>query len=371
MAVMRIVAALATMIAGTTAAAAQTITGPAPAPSRTDDAVRYRMMTLERVPDGGRDHDLAIVAQRRTYRLGSPPSAARNEARSLSHDGRARSRITSFRVADRFTIGDHLVADIGWRGYKVSNRNANAATDGNDRLAAHDWFLPRATLDYRPAADLSLSLGYHETMRAYEGAGSVGPLGLTRDGFDTLRQTLRPERSRQFRLDGHWQVRELRLSLGGFHAEARDTLGFADRSYVPVNRGSVALSGITVAAEHHVTPSLSWSARYRRANGRSLGALQEQEFGADAAWSRGDWRGTLGTSRSRATLSGANATTAPLRLEAAIGYTTTSIADRPLLLSARLTNPSRLASVRLLEDTGALRAADRARGMMLGATMIW
>ena len=372
---LRSAAACAALAAGMGAADAQTI-GAAVAPARTDDAFRYRATALGEAPRGvrDRDHDLAIALQRRTTRMGATPSwSARGETGTLSYDVRARSRVTAMRVEDRFAIADGLTAGIGWRGYKVSNRNANATMAGADRLAAHDWFLPQASLAYRAGADLTLSLGYRETLRAFEGAGSVGAMGLTRAGFDTLRATLRPERSHQVRLDGQWAVHDVNLSLGGFHVDARDALGFAGRSYMPVNSGAVALSGMSGAIEHQLTPRLAWSARYRRARGHSLaaGAMREDELVIGGAWRDGAWRATVAARRAVALSSGAWASAAAARIEAGVEYDMAPVAGRPLRLSARLTDPSRLASVRLMEDTGAVRAADRARAVMVGAKMPW
>lgn len=323
---------------------------------------------------------LPISLQRRTLRFGGVPMALLMQAPSDGFSGRPfdtrpRSRVTRLRIEERIAIDERIDAVLGWRGMKLTNRNGNVAVGGgSDRLSAHDWFLPRGALTYRPSAALTLSISYRQTMRAFEGAGTIGAMGMSRPDFDALRDTLRPETARQTRMNAMWRRGEMRASLDAYRGQLADAVGFRD--YMPVNLGSASISGMTVTVGRRLTPRLDWSVSYGTATGRAAdgGRLREQEATITGRWNAGPWQASIGASRASGAMlagSGLASQAAAMRVEAAVGYTAPGIGGRPLDLSLRLADPSLLASARLLDDNGAVRAADRARALMLQATTRW
>ncbi|RVT43671.1 TonB-dependent receptor domain-containing protein [Sphingobium algorifonticola] len=329
------------------------------------------------VPGDEPDHVLAVRVQRQSRRYVGMRADIQRDDDAPGFDYRPRSRSRLISVMDRFVLSDQVAMTVGFRGVKVSNRNANVTIgSGDDRLNARDWFLPHAAISLRPTSAIALSADYSEAMRAYGDTGFTGPLGLSRPDFEALRMALRPEKSRFASLGGQYEAAGLTLATRIYRADIRNGLSFAARAYMPTNIGSASLLGTDMQVRHQITQGLDWSASYRQANvattnGRSM---QEREMAMAAHWARGPWRITAQASRTgRAALAALGTQQSPFRGEGGIEYTSVQARGRTLRLAAHIRNPSRLVSIGLLDSTtsAGLRAVDQARAVMFSADMAW
>jgi len=348
-----------------------------PVPDRANDPHYGWAGAIRPLPGDEPDHVLALRLQRQSRQFIGTQADILPDRNAPGYDHRPRSRTRMLSVEDRFALSDRVAMTMGFRGLKISNRNANVTIgSGDDRLRARDWFLPRATVSYRPSPAISLSMDYSEAMRAYGDTGFTGPLGLSRPDFDALRLSLRPEKSRIASIRGRWTGEDMTVTTSLYRADIRNGLSFADRTYLPVNIGSASLSGVRMTASHRVTAHLDWSVRYQHAavETKTGQSVQEREMALAAAWTDGAWRVAAQASRTgRAALAAPGTQQSPLRVEGSIEYAPLQQGPGRLRFAARLTDPSRLVSTGLSGPTamGGLHAVDQARAVMFTADMDW
>lgn len=332
---------------------------------------RPRMEAATPVQADDRDQDIQIRWQTAARRFLGTSAATSFAPHRLS-----RSRMVRYGVQDRWLVGEHLIATLGWHGIKVSNRNANVtAGPGLEKIRANDWFLPRATLVLQARQDLALSLDYADTLRAYGETGMSGPMGLRHDDFLALRRTLKPETQSRVQMRADWSAAPtlgLSLSLQGGRID--DRLRFTGRGTVPVNSGSARIDGAILEARHQVTPQWQWSIRYSDARVRMSGGdiVREQSLSAGSVWRDGPWRAALSVARSSAPTMAVPGQRA-LRMEAGVDYALAAVGGRPITLSLHMTDPDNLVSGTFARDdlSGSLRAADQARAVMARARLGW
>lgn len=339
--------------------------------STTDRRVPVRIDPLAHIPLDDRDHDVQVAVQRQTRRFTMTDTAA-----PLSLATLPRSRFTRYAVEDRLPIGDHIMASIGWQGIKLSNRNANVTVGaGNERLRARDWFLPRAAMVVRPSPDLSMTLDYRETLRAYGETGIAGPLGLTYEDFRALRHNLKPETHSRMQARADWTpLPNLTLSLAAQGGRLDDRIAFVGQGTLPINSGSARIQGVILGASQQLSPRLRWSIRYSEARLHisDEDMARENSLSVEGLWEDGPWRVTARAARNSAPALEPRHHR-PLRMEAGMDYAIAHVARRPLRLAARLTDPDRLASTAFALDgpPGPLRAADQAHSLMVSAFLDW
>lgn len=287
----------------------------------------------------------------------------------------SRTRIRTFRVEGVLPIDERASLRLGWSGAKYSNRNANVTAAYSDaNLRAKDWFQPHVALHWAAGRDLLLRAVYSERLRAYADIGMNGPLGLAREDFRQFQSLLRPERHRRMQFGADWAATPaLRLSVDFHGGRLEDRLAFAERSALPVNRGSADLQGGAIEALHQLTPALNWSVRYSHARVDRLngGAAQERQLAIGGVWHAGPWRASFRVARNSAPalLLPEDVGNRSLRLSAAISCQPPIMPG--LTLGLRLTDPDRLASsVFTAPDTPlGLRAQAQARSLLLSASL--
>ncbi|MFZ2998335.1 hypothetical protein [Sphingobium sp.] len=318
-----------------------------------------------------RMQDIRIMLQRTTRRFSDLGTATPLTPHALS-----RSRVVRYTIEDRFSIGDHVLASLGWDGIKISNRSANVTVGtGSERLRSRDWFLPRAHLAIQPGRGLRLTVGYLERLRAYAETGTGGPMGLTRDSFLSLTRTLKPETYSRVQMRADWVATpavDLSIALQGGRLD--DQLAFVGRGVLPVNGGSARIAGVVAEAQHRLTPHLSWTVRYGDARTHVSGGamMRERSLGIGSVWQDGPWQADLSIAHNSAPAFWAEQGRA-VRVQAGVDYRMATSAGRPLLLSARMTDPDHLTSGRFMRDDplGPLYAADQARAIMVRAQLSW
>lgn len=332
---------------------------------------RARLTRLNPVSADDRGHVMDVLVQRKRLSLSREGGGAIDPlVRAGLHP---RSRLLLLSVEDRVPLDHGITVMAGFEGVKISNRSANVTAIGsNDRLRVRDGFLPRAGIAMAVAPGVDLGIGYRETMRGFGETGVTGPLGLTRDDFRALAQTLRAERHSRLRMDMGWRpLPGLSLALSAHDGRIADRLSFVEGGYMPRNGGSAQLRGGSVAVQHRVTRHWRWAMRIAstRLRQKDGGSARENSLTVESAWRAGPWNAMLrGTKGSTPMLAGDIGQWNPrVRVEGEIRYRLPGAVD----VSLRLTDPDRLASSAFLRDdpAGVARAGDQARGVMLGVAM--
>jgi hypothetical protein len=217
-----------------------------------------------------------------------------------------------------------------------------------------------------------LGLAYRQPLRGFGETGVTGPLGMTREDFRAMVQTLRPERHDRLAAHIGWTPAPgLSLTIGAHDGRIADRLSFVEGGYMPRNGGSAQLRGESVAVRHHLSRRWHWSMRYTstRLHQDDGISAHENAVSVEAGWRAGRWNAMLrGTKGSTPMLASDIGRWNPrVRVEGEMRYRLPGAVD----ISLRLTDPDRLASSAFLRDdpAGPVRAGDQARGLMLGVAM--
>jgi iron complex outermembrane receptor protein len=167
-------------------------------------------------------------------------------------------------------LDDRLTLNAGWKGMQVTNRaNLIVGTLARGEIGARDWFLPQAGIVFRATPAVELFADYTENMRAFTSSGASGPFATTQAGFDAIRSTLKPERSKTGEGGVRYRAGPLQASAVGYYVDFSNRLlafsngaGIIGNPATLNNVGSVQTYGAEVTANVRVLPPLSLFASY-------------------------------------------------------------------------------------------------------------
>nr|WP_122973055.1 TonB-dependent receptor [Sphingomonas melonis] len=235
-------------------------------------------LTLEtganRLEFGGWYESNSFTQARRFYGMSNttPDRNARDfqsNAYRTQWNGKYDTETLQYFVADTLTLGD-LTLNGGWKGMRVKNQaNLLVGTLVNGKIKAEDWFLPQVGAVYRLGGGAELFASYTENMRAFVSSATTGPFATTQDGFNGIRNTLKPETSKT--VEGGARVRSggLQLSAAGYFIDFSNRLltfsngaGIIGNPPTLNNAGSVHSYGAEVSAYYRVVQPLSLFASY-------------------------------------------------------------------------------------------------------------
>ncbi len=99
-------------------------------------------------------------------------------------------------VEDRIDLGD-LKVNFGWKGFKVTNEATAVvkASYPEGKIDATDWFQPHFGLNLSLGTNAEVFAGFTQATRAFASATTSGPFSTNQTGFDSIRDTLKPETS--------------------------------------------------------------------------------------------------------------------------------------------------------------------------------
>lgn len=99
-------------------------------------------------------------------------------------------------VEDRVDLGD-LKVNFGWKGFKVTNEATAVvkASFPQGKIDATDWFQPHFGLNLALGGNAEVFAGFTQATRAFASATTTGPFSTNQTGFDSIRNTLKPETS--------------------------------------------------------------------------------------------------------------------------------------------------------------------------------
>jgi len=161
-------------------------------------------------------------------------------------------------VTDDIALGD-LKINVGWKGYSVDT-NAFSLVNTNSRatgdLKVEDWFQPHVGLNYKFAGGVEAFAGFTQVTRAFQASTTGGPFSATQDGFDAIKDTIKPESSDTYEAGLRYNTGIINATLAGYYVNFRDRLlviptsvGIVGATNALQNVGSVRAVGVEAAVD--------------------------------------------------------------------------------------------------------------------------
>lgn len=99
-------------------------------------------------------------------------------------------------VEDRVDLGD-LKVNFGWKGFKVTNEATPVvqASYPTGKIDVTDWFQPHFGLNLAMGDNAEVYASFTQATRSFASATTTGPFSTNQTGFDSIRNTLKPETS--------------------------------------------------------------------------------------------------------------------------------------------------------------------------------
>ena len=187
------------------------------------------------------------------------------------YEGRFRTSTVQYHVEDTLKLlDDRLVVSGGWKGVHVINR-ASVTTGplASGRIDAKDWFQPQASVVFHASPMAEVFADYTENMRAFVSALTSGPFSTTQAGFNAIKGTLKPERSKTYEGGVRFHQGPFQASAVGYYVDFSNRLaafangsGIAGNPAILNNVGSVHSYGAELAANYRLARVLSLFANY-------------------------------------------------------------------------------------------------------------
>lgn len=161
-------------------------------------------------------------------------------------------------VTDDIDFGD-LKVSLGWKGYSVDT-NAFSLANTNSRatgdLKVEDWFQPHVGLNYKMGNGLEAFAGFTQVTRAFQASTTSGPFSSTQDGFDAIKDTIKPESSDTYEAGLRYNTGVVNAVLAGYYLNFRDRLlviptsvGIVGSANALQNVGGVRALGLEAAVD--------------------------------------------------------------------------------------------------------------------------
>ena len=189
-------------------------------------------------------------------------------------DGQYVTHTLQYHVEDTLLLfQDALSLSAGWKGVRVTNRASltpgTRLTLAAGSISARDWFQPQVSALYHVTSNVELFADYAENLRAFVSSATTGPFSTTQAGFDAIRGTLKPERSKTVEGGGRFRAGPLQLSGAGYFIDFSNRLlsfsngaGIAGNPATLNNVGSVHAYGTELSANYRVTQAFSFFGSY-------------------------------------------------------------------------------------------------------------
>jgi len=166
---------------------------------------------------------------------------------------------------------DNLVLNGGWKGVHVTNAADMIVAGGlaSGQIDSKDWFLPQVGAVYHVTPQAELFADYTENMRAFVSSATTGPFSTTQVGFNAIKGTLKPERSKTWEGGVRYHYGPLQVSAVGYYVDFSNRLlvitngvGIQGLASTLANVGSVHTYGAELSANYRILPPLSLFASY-------------------------------------------------------------------------------------------------------------
>ncbi|WP_420138105.1 TonB-dependent receptor [Sphingomonas sp.] len=167
-------------------------------------------------------------------------------------------------------LDDALVLTGGWKGVHVTNKaDVETGPLASGRIGAKDWFQPQVSVVYHVTPNTEVFADYTENMRAFVSALTSGPFSTTQAGFNAIKGTLKPEKSKTYEGGVRYHDGPFQASAVGYFIDFTNRLasfangsGIAGNPAILNNVGSVHAYGAEIAVNYKLTRALSLFANY-------------------------------------------------------------------------------------------------------------
>lgn len=173
-------------------------------------------------------------------------------------------------VSDKIDLGP-LKAELGWKGFEVTNK-AEAVVQASfpeGKIKAEDWFQPHVGVVYELSNEAEAFAGFTQSTRAFASATTTGPFSTNQDGFDAIKDSLKPETSDTYELGLRYNSSRFNGVLGAYLVNFKNRLlavavgsSIQGNPSALQNVGSVRSVGLEAAGDFRVTDELGVFASY-------------------------------------------------------------------------------------------------------------
>jgi iron complex outermembrane receptor protein len=190
---------------------------------------------------------------------------------ATQYEGLFHTDTFQYHVEDTLKLADDkLVLTAGWKGVHVTNE-AEVTTGplASGKIDAKDWFQPQASIVYHATPTTELFADYTENMRAFVSALTSGPFSTTQAGFNAIKGSLKPEKSKTYEGGVRFRNGPFQASAVGYYIDFTNRLasfangsGIAGNPAILSNVGDVHAYGAELSAYYRLTPAFSLFANY-------------------------------------------------------------------------------------------------------------
>ncbi len=175
-----------------------------------------------------------------------------------------------FFVQDVWAINDALKVNFGFKTLSATNKaraivETRFATSLAGSIEAADDFLPQVGFNYTLNDGNELFGAVTKNMRAFQGAGTVGPFSTTPAGFDAIKGSLDPETSTTIEAGYRFNTATVQAVAALYYVDFKDRLlgisvgsGIVGNPSVQQNVGDVETKGAEIGARWAFAEDWSW-----------------------------------------------------------------------------------------------------------------
>jgi iron complex outermembrane recepter protein len=178
--------------------------------------------------------------------------------------------IFQYHVQDKIDLGA-LTVELGWKGFNVKNSASPIIQGGRaaGSIKVEDWFMPSVGLNYKIGEGGEFYASFSQSTAAFVSAFTAGPFSTTQDGFNAIRNTLKPEESDTYEVGARFKQGGFNGSIGAYLVNFRNRLlaittgaGIVGNPPVLQNVGGVRSAGIELAGSYRLGNGFSLFGSY-------------------------------------------------------------------------------------------------------------
>jgi iron complex outermembrane recepter protein len=160
-----------------------------------------------------------------------------------------------FHIQDTWTVTDAWRVNFGFKSLFVENTASTiVGADKSGTIKAEEGFLPQVGAVFDLNGANQFFADYSRNMRAFPSSGTSGPFSGTQQGFNAIRDTLKPEISDTFEIGWRYRSDRFQGVLAFYHVEFKDRLfavsvgsGIIGNPTALSNVGGVTSNGVEFA----------------------------------------------------------------------------------------------------------------------------
>jgi len=172
-------------------------------------------------------------------------------------------------LSDNWAVTNALSLTAGFKGLRVTTDGTPivGSDSPSGTVQSKKNFLPQVGANFQLSSTDELFASYSKNMRAFQGAATgTTPFATTAEGFNAIKNTLKPETSDDFEAGWRTHARLYEATLAAYLVNFHDRLlgvqqgaGIQGNPTVLSNVGGVRSYGLEAALSMRLMPGLSWT----------------------------------------------------------------------------------------------------------------